>query len=94
MKSKAAPYLVIMAILAIIISFTLRAFSEEVSRISKEEVKEMLGNPDVIIIDVRQPGDWDSSKLKIKGAVREDPGDISSWMNKYPKDKILIFYCA
>ena len=66
----------------------------EVPRITREEVKGMLGNPDVTIIDVRAGGDWNSSNVKIQGAVREDPSKVGSWMDKYPKDKTLIFYCA
>jgi rhodanese-related sulfurtransferase len=32
--------------------------------------------------------------VKIKGAVREDLEKVDTWMNKYPKDKTLVFYCA
>jgi hypothetical protein len=65
----------------------------EVSKITKEELKPMLGNPDVIIIDVRLDNDWDKSDSKIKGAVREDPeGDVQTWAEKYPKNKTIVFY--
>jgi hypothetical protein len=60
--------------------------------ISKEELQPMLGNPGVIIIDVRAGGDWTASDSKIKGAVREEPGKVDSWMDGYPKDKTLVFY--
>ncbi len=67
----------------------------QVDRISKEELKAMLGKPDVIIIDVRQPGDLAKNSLKIKGAVREDPQqDVKSWAGAYPKDKTIVVYCA
>jgi rhodanese-related sulfurtransferase len=65
-----------------------------VRRVSVEELKSMLGNPSVMIIDVRAAEDWKSSTEKIKGAVREDPEKVDAWMNNYPKDKTLIFYCA
>ena len=74
--------------------FVVRAFAEEVPRISKEEVRTMLGNPDVTIVDVRLSGDLGDSDSKIKGAVREDPRDVETWIDKYPKDKTLVFYCA
>jgi len=62
-------------------------------RIAKEKFRPLLGNPDVVIIDVRQPSDWNRSKLKIKGAVREDThAPIAAWMSKYPKEKTLVFY--
>ncbi len=63
-------------------------------RITKEELKARLDNPDVIIIDVRIGRDWNDSTLKIKGALREDPRDVSSWMNKYSRDKTIVFYCG
>jgi len=54
----------------------------------------MLGDANVIIIDTRLGTDWNDSDAKIKGAVRENPMQVDSWMNKYPKDKTLVFYCA
>lgn len=68
--------------------------ADGVPRITKEKLKEMLGNPDVITIDVRIENDWKTSEVKIKGAVREDPKKVNSWMNNYPKEKTLVFYCA
>jgi hypothetical protein len=70
------------------------AQTEEIPRMTKEELKGTLGKPEVIIIDVRANADWAGSKLKIKGAVREDPRKVASWMDKYSKDKTIVFYCA
>ena len=53
----------------------------------------MLGNPDLVIIDVRIERDWKSSPLKIKGAVWEDFMDVEKWAQKYPKDKTIVLYC-
>ncbi len=63
-------------------------------RMTKDDLKAMLGTPDLLIIDVRYGKDWTDSGLKITGAVREDPETFDSWANKYPKDKTLVFYCA
>ena len=73
---------------------TTLAKSTDASRMTKEELKAKLDNPDLVTIDVRLGKDWTGSDLKIKGAVREDPEAIDSWVNKYPKDKTLVFYCA
>ncbi len=55
----------------------------------------MLGNTDVIIVDVRLSNDWEQSKSKILGAIREDPeGDVKTWADQYSKEKTLVFYCA
>jgi rhodanese-related sulfurtransferase len=68
--------------------------SADVPRMTKDELKALLGNPDLVILDVRASSDWTASDLKIKGAVREDPNDTESWANKYSKDKTLVLYCA
>jgi hypothetical protein len=62
-------------------------------RISGKVLVALLENPEVVVIDVRRGSDYDSSSAKIKGAVRESEKDIS-WSGKYPKDKLLVLYCA
>jgi len=68
--------------------------SGDAPRMTKDELKARLDNPDLVIIDVRYGKDWTDSDLKIRGAIREDPEAFDSWANKYPKDKTLVFYCA
>ena len=74
--------------------FTLPVRANDVPRVTKEELKEQMDEPNLVIVDVRAESDWNGSKIKIKGAVREDPKKVESWMNKYSKEKILVFYCA
>jgi len=67
----------------------------KIPRMIKEELKSLLDNPEVAILDVRIADEWKKTNLKIKGAVREDPEkDYRSWASKYPKDKTLVFYCS
>jgi len=67
----------------------------EVPQVTKEQLLSMMGKPDVVILDVRESESWKKSKLKIQGAVREDPlKDVQGWFDKYPKDKTLVFYCS
>lgn len=69
--------------------------SAQVEKMSKEELKAMLGKPELVVIDVRQAADLAKSNQKIKGAVREDPKvEVKSWADKYPKDKTIVLYCA
>ena len=68
--------------------------ADDVPRMTKEELKAMLNNPDLVIIDVRTGRDWASSESKIKGAVREEPNKAESWADKYEKSKTLVLYCA
>ena len=83
-------------ILGLVLSWILVSIvpANDVPRITKERLKEMLGNPEVIIIDVRANADWNGSNQKIKGAIREDPRKLNTWEDKYQKDKTLILYCA
>jgi len=77
-----------------VVVLTTFAKSADAPRMTKDELKAMMGNPDLVIIDVRLGKDWTDSDLKIKGAVREDPEAFDSWANKYSKDKTIVFYCA
>ncbi len=70
------------------------ACAQEVPRITEEATAKMMDRPDVVLIDVRLEGEWEVSDSKIRGAVRENPEEIDSWMHKYQKDKTLIFYCS
>jgi hypothetical protein len=64
------------------------SLAQEAPKLTREEVLRMLGNPGLIIIDVRSGGE----ELKIKGAVREDAENVNMWIDKYPKDMTLVFY--
>ena len=67
--------------------------TSEVKRITGEEMKTLLGDPDTIIIDVRHENEWERSDQKIKGAVHENSlTEEASWAGKYPKDKNIILY--
>jgi len=68
--------------------------SDDLPRMTTEELKRMLGDPEVAVVDVRAGSSWTESTTKIKGAVREDPKAVQSWAQKYPKDKTLVFYCS
>jgi rhodanese-related sulfurtransferase len=73
--------------------FTL-SFGNDAPRITKEELKSIMNNAEVAIIDVRKGRDWSSSEFKIKGAVYGDPRQIAKWNDKYSKDQKLVLYCA
>ena len=64
-------------------------------RMTKEELRLLLGGPGVVIVDVRVPEEWKKSDRKIQGANHEDPEkDVTKWADKYPRDKTLVFYCS
>ena len=64
----------------------------EVSIISVDRVKHMLGKSDTVIIDVRKARSWWRTSKKIQTAVREDPSKVDQWARKYTKDQTLVFY--
>ena len=70
-----------------------RAMIESVPKMTIDGLKAQLGKPDLVIIDVRLGHDWEESTTKIKGAVREDFNKPNSWVDKYPKEKTIVFYC-
>ena len=78
----------------VVVGCTMFERSGDAPRMTKEKLKGMLGNADLLIIDVRYGKDWTESDLKIRGAIREDPQAFDSWASKYPKDRTLVFYCA
>ena len=66
--------------------------AKDVPGLSIHQVKKLLHNSDVIIIDVRRHRNWWRSTKKILSSVRENPSDPDQWAAHYPKDKSLIFY--
>jgi len=64
----------------------------EVPRVTKEQLKEMLGKPDVVIIDARPVEQWKYSDQIIPGTVHEDPLSIQSWAQNYDKNKKIVIY--
>jgi hypothetical protein len=60
--------------------------------VTKEELKGMLGSVEMTLIDMRFGRDWYDAPLKIKGAIREDPMKPGQWIDKYAKDRLLVFY--
>lgn len=90
-RSKFTLWLLASLILVFTASF---AGADDFTVINKDKLKEELAKPDVIVVDVRAPHDWDSSQWKIQGARRELPAEAGKWMAQYPKDKTIVFYCA
>jgi len=65
----------------------------QVPRVDKDTLKSWLKDPQVMILDVRIPSDWQESREKIKGAIRQVPGRVEIWGPSLPKDKKIVVYC-
>jgi uncharacterized lipoprotein YajG len=70
------------------------AQESETPTITVAELNASLRDPQVVVVDVRQQRSWWRSRKKILNAVREEPARVEQWAAKYPKHKILIFYCS
>ena len=69
-------------------------YGKDVSLITKEELRKIMSNEVVVILDVRKGRDWSSSEFKIQGTVRVDPKAVAQWQENYSKDKKFVLYCA
>jgi rhodanese-related sulfurtransferase len=92
MKRIISALLKISVALTLVAASSLNAVSGSAPRITKEELKSMLGDEKLVIVDVRVGKDWNSSKYKIKGAVQADPMKVESWASSYGKDKTFVVY--
>ncbi len=90
MKLKSLNVSLSFVLVSLFLSWPLGA--QDVPRITKEELKGMLGHSDVVVIDARHSQNWQDSDLKIKSATRGNPDNFSSWADQFPKNKTLVLY--
>jgi predicted sulfurtransferase len=65
---------------------------EQVPRLTKEQVKDMLGKPGVVIVDVRYIKQYEQSDKKLPGAVFVQPENFDEFVKNHPKDKTYVLY--
>lgn len=61
-------------------------------RVSVDEAAKMYGQPDVAIIDVRNPDEYTSGH--VKGAIFIPVDEVIARTDELPKNKKLLFICA
>ncbi len=71
-----------------------QAWTQPPEKISKEHLLKILGQPGMLILDVRTPKNWQESHRMIKGAIRKPPKNFREWVDDYTKDQMLVLYCA
>ncbi len=94
MMKKCLLALLIIAVFPFLTGRVSSSSAADVPRMSKDELHGMLGNPDLMVIDVRTEKEWRKSDKKISGAIWEDAEEFESWAAKYPKDKTIVLYCS
>jgi len=88
-------WLILLLSLALLVPADIaRGAQNDLKYINPEALKASLGAKNLLIIDVRQPGDWDRSATKIPGAVRQNPQEAETWGPKLPRDRQIVLYCA
>lgn len=66
---------------------------EQVPRLTKEQVKGMLGKPDVVMVDIRYIRQYEQSDKKIPGAVFVQPEHFDEFVKNRPKkDATYVLY--
>ena len=71
--------------------------SDIVPRIAVEQLAERLASAqrdDVIVVDVRSHGYYDSDAARIAGSIRLEPNRLSEELKSLPKDKDIYVYCT
>lgn len=67
--------------------------NEDVPRITPQELKAKLDKGEkVVILDVRSRGSYDSSKVKIKGALRIPPDELKTRAQEIPMGREIATY--
>jgi hypothetical protein len=91
--------ILISALVAVFLLIALAGYSappssvEQVPRLTKEVVKEMLGKPDVVLVDARYIKQYEQSDKKIPGAVFVNPENFEEFVKNHPqKDKTYVLY--
>ena len=85
---------IIFTLIMVVVLSAVRSAADDVARITKEELKILMSNPDLVILDVRKSSHWDSSDYKITGAMRDNTNDMDSFAKKYMRNKTFVLYCA
>ena len=92
MKASISKLLTMLASLALVVVFVVNGFAASAPKMTKETLKPMLNNSDIVIVDVRLGSDWKYSDYKIRNAVRVHPGEVEFWASGYGKDQTIVFY--
>lgn len=85
----------VLAFLVLTVSAAFAADPSSVARITPEALKAKLdAGADVLIIDARSPGSYNSNPYRIKGDVRIAFSEIGERLKDLPKDKEIAVYCT
>jgi rhodanese-related sulfurtransferase len=67
------------------------AFADPAHELTPTQVKEALDKGDVLLIDVREPYEWDAGR--IPGATHIEIERLASRADGVPSDRPIVFHC-
>ncbi len=80
--------------IALIFALATMSYASNAPLISPDQLKSVLSDSNLTILDVRTGSDWETSEYKIKGAHRAAPEDFDAWSDKYNKNGHYVLYCS
>jgi len=93
MKTRKMPFVFLLAVALMLTGLGISQ-AGNVPLMTADELKAMLGDPDLVVLDVRRGKDWKSSEFKIQSAAYAKPEAYDQWANTYSKSKKIVLYCA
>jgi rhodanese-related sulfurtransferase len=63
-------------------------------RISVHDARERQEAGDALMLDVVQPGAWDSLDSVVEGSVRIEPAELLDRFEELPRERDVIAYCT
>jgi rhodanese-related sulfurtransferase len=58
------------------------------------DLKPLVENESVTVLDVRRQNDFDADQVKVPGAQWKNPDGMAEWSKSLPKDKEVVIYCV
>ena len=62
--------------------------------ITPQDLKSLIKNKAVTLLDVRRKNDYDADGVVIPGAEWRDPDKVEEWSAGLPQDQEIVIYCA
>lgn len=95
MRSSPKPWALALGLLAgLLLLAAGTAQADSVQRMTCKELADRLGEPGLVVLDVRTTAEWKESDNKIRGALREDPDETDTWAKNYDPAKVYVLYCS
>lgn len=90
---KMSKHLILFLLLSLLPSLPLAAASA-VPTMEPQELQELMGSPELVILDSRSAGAWSQSSEKIAGAIRASSSEYRVWKDTYPRNATIVLYCS